>query len=310
MVHIRSIARLAAVIAIALTMSACQTLKNGRQLEAGPGLEFDAAELEVHRKSQDEVLTELMKLTALPGAQPAPPAPLWDDVIAAGMNYADGKCDAYMHALFRLNRDRRTSTAEIGLLGTATAGIMAAAKSAAKDVAIVAIAFGLASSTVDNLSSNLLYDLDPSSVRAMVQTMQTRYRSGLGKGYSSRPAAVTAIRRYAVLCLPASIEAEVNLSVKKAEPDVGKADPAKGIPPTVTNATTSAAEGSFEFDDSSALLTNFVFPGGVLNATNRRKLEGFLQSKDMNDISVVSFINTGVFAQERTRAVKFFGLSN
>lgn len=275
------------------------------QLEAGPGLQFDPKELAVHRQSQDEVLTELVKLTVAPKVKA--PNIVWDDVIAAGMDYADGKCEAYMHALFRLNRDRRTTTAQIGLLGTATAGIMAAAESAAKDVAIVAIAFGLASSTVDNLSSNLLYELDPSSVRAMVQTMQAKYRKELGVGYLTRPAAATAIRRYAVLCLPASIESEVNLSVKKASPEAVKAEPEKGQPPMVTNGITVTSDQSFQFDDGSTRLWNFVFPDGVLNVANRRKLEGFMQGLGIG-ISVVTFMSTPEFAAERVRAAKFLGL--
>jgi len=74
----------------------------------------------------------------------------WDKVIEAGMDYADLRCDEYIHALFRLNRDRKTSTAQLGLLGAASAGLMAAAEASARNVAAVAIAFGLASATVDN----------------------------------------------------------------------------------------------------------------------------------------------------------------
>lgn len=297
-----AITRWIVALTIALVISGCATIKNGRQLESGPGLQFDAAELASYRESQDKVLTELVKLTVEPDA--ATPATRWDDVIAAGMDYADGKCEAYMHALFRLNRDRRTTTTQIGLLGTAAAGIMAAVDSAARDVAIVAIAFGLASSTVDNLSSNLLYELDPSSVRALVQTMQAKYRQALGVGYLTRPAAATAIRRYAMLCLPASIEAEVNLSVKKADPDAVKAEPAKGQPPSVTNGVTITSDRRFQFDDSSAALRDFVSPNGVVNEANRSQLERFMRGRGIDGVSVVTFINTPEFAADRARAVK------
>ena len=307
MIRLHTLGRLFGAAVMVMAMSGCATLKNSMQLEAGPGLQFDEKELALHRASQDKVLDELVLLTVAPRVES--PAFVWDNIIAAGMDYADGKCEAYMHALFRLNRDRRTTTAQIGLLGTAGAGIMAAAKSAAKEVAIVAIAFGLASSTVDNLSSNLLYELDPSSVRAMVQTLQIKYRKELGVGYLSRPAAATAIRRYAVLCLPASIESEVNLSVKKARPDAVKSEPEKGQPPTVTNAITVTSDQTFQFDDSSSRLWNFVFPEGPPNDANRRRLEGFMQGRGIG-ISVVTFMSTSEFAAERVRAAKFLGLSN
>jgi hypothetical protein len=301
-----TLTRLLLAAALAAVLSGCATIRNGMQLEAGPGLQFDAKELAQYRESQDKVLAELVKLTVEPNA--SAPTTHWDEVIAAGMDYADGKCEAYMHALFRLNRDRRTTTSQIGLLGTASAGVMAAAKSAAKDVAIVAIAFGLASATVDNLSSNLLYELEPSSVRAMVQTLQATYRQQLGVGYLTRPAAATAIRRYAVLCLPASIEAEVNLSVKKAEPGTVKSDPAKGQPPSVTNGVTITSDQLFRPDDSTAVLEQFLSPNGTGSEANRRKLEAFMESRGLPKTSVVSFINGAGFAAERVNAIKFLGL--
>ena len=173
-----------------------------------------------------------------------------------------------------------------------------------ESVMISGIAFGLASSTVDNLSSNLLYELDPSSVRALVQTMQAKYRQALGVGYLTRPAAATAIRRYATLCLPASIEAEVNLSVKKADPGAVQAEPAKGQPPSVTNGVTITSDRRFQFDDSSAALRGFVFPNGVVNEANRRQLESFMRGRGIDGVSVVTFINTPEFAADRARAVK------
>ncbi|OUM00607.1 hypothetical protein A8M77_20125 [Variovorax sp. JS1663] len=262
--------------------------------------------MEAHRKAQDQVLAELYLLAQV--AAPAPGNTDWDLVVAAGMDYADRKCESYMHALFRLNRDRRTVVSEIGLLGAAAAGVMAAAKSAARDVSIVAIAFGLAGATVDNLSSNLLYDLDPSSVRSMVRTLQENYRKNLQPGYRNRPAAMSAIRSYAILCVPSNIEAEVNLSVKKAEPSVDKGDPSKGQPPSVTNAVTVVtSDEAFRNDDSGMLLRNFVFPNGRVDVERRRELEKYLADRGIR-VSVVSFIRGASFAQERAKAAAFFRL--
>ena len=299
-------ARLAAVATMALALSACATWRNVSQLESGPGSDFSPDDIKAHREAQDKVLAQLYGLANLAAAPSATGE--WDTVVAAGMDYADMKCERYMHALFRLNRDKKTVGAQIGLAGTAAAGILAATHAAAKAVEIVAISFGFAGATVDNLSSNLLYELDPSSVRTLVKTMQANYRQSVGTGYVSRPGAVNAIRSYALLCVPASIEAEVNLSVKKAQPEVQKAEPAKNQPPVVTNATTITSDQSFGDDKNSELLRKLVFPNGPADETGRRTLEQYLASRGIA-VSVVSFMNAAGFAQERVRAVQALHLA-
>lgn len=107
--------------------------------------------------------------------------------------------------------------------------------------------------------------------------MQETYRQELGTGYTNRPAALTAIRRYATLCVPASIEAEVNLSVKRAQPGATEGRPDTGQPPSVTNAITVTAEGSIMPPDDAAIrLRNFIRPGGRLNPTNQKVLIDYL----------------------------------
>lgn len=291
--------RIAALLLLAAILSGCATYRNTSQVQEGPGLEFKAADLQTFRINQEAVLNEL---TAMAGLKEGAAAEGWDHVIEAGMDFADSKCEAYMHALFRLNRDKKTVNAQIGLLGTATAGLMAAAESAAKEVAAVAILFGLASATVDNLSSNLLYDLDPSSVRTLVKTLQSRYRSNLQPGYGSRPAALRVIRGYAMLCVPANIEAEVNLAVKASTPFVNQGDPGTGQPPEVSNSEASVSAFKAKIDDNSALLRGFVFPNGKLSAANRIKLEEFIRTKKLTT-DVTSFMKLERFAAERAEAV-------
>ncbi len=290
---------IAASLLLVTLLCGCATYPNASQVKHGPGLEFKAEELNTFRVNQDAVLRELTAMAGL--AQTAGDAH-WNQVIDAGMDFADSKCEAYMHALFRLNRDKKTVNAQIGLVGAATAGLMAAAKSAANEVAAVAVLFGLASSTVDNLSSNLLYDLDPSSVRTLVKTLQSRYRSSLQTGYGSRPAALRVIRAYAMLCVPANIEAEVNLAVKGATPFVNQGDPGSGQPPEVSNAEASVSAFSARLDDNSAVLRGFVFPNGKLDTGNRIKLEEFIRSKKLAT-DVTSFMKLGRFAAERAEAV-------
>lgn len=323
----------ALALLLALGLGGCTTLRHSSLVEDGPGLDFPQAEVAAFRANQDAVLRQLFVLAGAKIDAAAPPAALtalatgqaaaqpggvpadvqlptgldWDTVIVAGMNYADLRCEAYIHALFRLNRDRKTVTTQLGLLGTASAGLMAAAESAAREVAAVAIAFGLASSTVDNLSSNLLYELEPSSVRTLVKSLQARYRGALPVGYKSRPAAMGVVRNYAALCLPASIESEVNLAVKSANPGASPGNEASGRAPVVSNSESVVASSAARYDDNTALLDAFVFPNGKLNDANRRALEQFLKGKNIQ-VDVASFSKLERYAAEREEAVRALGL--
>jgi hypothetical protein len=294
-------------------LAGCAGLNTSGYASEGPGAALDPAALASYRAAQDKALVDLALMANVGSGSVKETveadgrrsvtiqATSWDAIVKAGMEYSDHRCDRYLDALFKLNRGRKATVAQIGLLGSAAAGLMAAAKSAARDVAMVAIAFGLASSSVDTLAGSLLYELEPSSVQAIVRTLQDQYRANLGTGYNDRSAAVLAMRRYALLCVPETIEAEVNLAVKKAIPGVSPAQPALGKPPTVSNGPIVMA--TWGPDVNSALLRLFVFPNGKLDDENRRKVEAFLQSERLG-ISVVMLINGAEYAAERARAVK------
>lgn len=294
----------AAALLLAAALSGCATYRHGARVDEGPGLEFKAKEIEEFQANQNEVLGRLQAMAGLAGE---PQGADWDRVIEAGMDFADSKCEAYMHALFRLNRDKKTVNAQISLFSTAAAGLMGMAESAAKEVAAVGVLFGLANSTVDNLASNMLYELEPSSVRTLVKTLQMGFRERLQPGYSSRPAALRVIRAYAMLCVPANIEAEVNLAVKKSVPAATDGNPSTGAPPEVSNAAVTPVSFKAQVDDSTTKLREFVFPGGQLNSANRARLEQFLRGRNLT-VDVSSFMRLERFAADRAEAVRALGL--
>jgi hypothetical protein len=304
-------------------LSGCAAYDRSSLAASGPGSDFAAGEATTFREAQDALIIQLAKAAQPPtetatklaneasktGAQVTfivADKVTWDQVIRAGMDYADVRCESYLHALYRLDRDRKTAVAQTGLLGGATAGVQAALGKAAKEVAIVAILFGLAGSTIDNVASNLLYQLEPSSVRSLVKVQQMQYRANLPAGYRDRPAAMTALRDYAVLCVPANIEAQVNLAVKKSEPNTKQGDVETGQPPVVTNATITVS--TFAPDNSSSKLDAFVNPGGKLNKANDDKLLGFMAAHGVTGISTVTFNSDPKYADLRRSAAAFFKL--
>ena len=304
--HHTAIFRLALCLCLSV-LTGCATYRSATVVQDGPGLSFSPAEITSFRENQDKVLDELYALAAVDKAdgKATVVGGNWDAVIDAGMDYADVRCEAYIHALFRLNRDKKSVTNQLGLLGGASAGLMAAVDAAARNVAAVAIGFGLASSTVDNLASNLLYELDPSSVRTLVKSLQAHYRAAKGQGYASRPVAMSVMRGYASLCIPANIEAEVNVAVKSSSPMTTQGSPSTGQAPVVSNA--ESAITAVKFDDNTAKLRNFVFPNATLNAANRARLVAFLKEKQL-PVDVSSFMRLERFAEQRAQAVAALGL--
>lgn len=306
--HLAAALRLVWALAFLQMFSGCATdLSRNTEVAIGPSAEFDSTKLTASTDAQTIILTSLQRRAGLKGT------PIntsdWDKILDSGMEYADERCEAYMAALFRLNRDKKTVNSQIGLVGTATAGVMAAAKSAARDIALAAITFGLASSTVDNLSSNLLYDLDPSSVRTLVRALQQKYRDNVGKGYVTRPTVLRAIRNYAVLCVPANIEAEVNLAVKQADPGATQGNGPEGKPPEVSNSTVTV-DSSFLWDSNSSLLNDFIRNNGALDQTKLGILKATMKTAKVPDgISHVSFLNARKFEKQRADAVAILKLT-
>ena len=124
---------------------------------------------------------------------------------------------------------------------------MGLAGMAAESLAITAIAFGFASESVDNIVNSVLYQLNPSTVRAIVAESQESYREEFERNtYDSRQGAVAAIRGYLGVCLPPSIETTVNIAVMNANIEGGSlgGDLSKLIPNTAPELNVTAGDRS------------------------------------------------------------------
>ena len=146
---------------------------------------------------------------------------VWWQFVQAGMNDIDRRCDAYLTWLDNVRRSREPILNQISQTGAVTQTILAATGVGVNPMAIVAAAFGLASSTFTNVNSRLITELDHSTVQAVVLSKQTEYRKSLiGDAkdkpkviIASRPAAIYALRSYLRLCMPMTIETEINNTV-------------------------------------------------------------------------------------------------
>ncbi|HET7679894.1 MAG TPA: hypothetical protein VFK79_07135 [Xanthobacteraceae bacterium] len=149
----------------------------------------------------------------------------WTLFVQAGMNDIDQRCDAYLTWLDGVRRSQAPILKQITDTGTASSLIMQATGVGAGPIAVVAAAFGLASNTFTNITSRLILEVNGSTVQAVVLGRQKTYREELfgavGKPrtaiIASRPAAIFALRSYLRLCMPMTIETEINNTVTTFE---------------------------------------------------------------------------------------------
>ena len=143
--------------------------------------------------------------------------PPYSQVVAAGINYVDVRCDRFMDALFWFNRMRETASRQIQYVGAASAAALTILKASEELIGLAPLGIGLLDQTTNNVGRGLLYDLPPHTVRVLVEKQQQAYLQAVAKEYTSRPHAMQTIQGYAALCLPATIEAEVNRAVAATE---------------------------------------------------------------------------------------------
>jgi hypothetical protein len=143
--------------------------------------------------------------------------PAYSEVVAAGIHYADVRCERYMDALVHFNRIRETSSRQVNFAGAASAAALTILKASTELIGLAPLGFGLVDQTINNIGRGLLYDLPPHVVKQLVERQQDAYLKAVAKEYTSRPHAMQAIQGYATLCLPSTIENEVNRAIAAAE---------------------------------------------------------------------------------------------
>ncbi|MEX0953651.1 MAG: hypothetical protein WDZ83_00385 [Rhizobiaceae bacterium] len=140
-------------------------------------------------------------------------------VTLAGFNYVDDSCSQYFDRLFKLNRQRDAAKSALSVFGQTTDAILFATGASKLTMAIVAQAFGLASSLTDITAGTYLYQLPPAPTKRFVETLMVAYKDGVASQrtkITSPAVAYSYIRGYLNLCLPATIEGELINHVSSA----------------------------------------------------------------------------------------------
>ncbi len=246
--------------------------------KAGPESQIDSELISEYTANQSKALAQLKTLT---GVQ----TPSWDQVISAGLQYSDARCSDYIESLYWVNKQINADVRDVNSFGTMTTGIMGIAKSAATEIAAAAVLFGYAEETIHNNGSRVLFELEPSSIRALVEGSQKAFRSALQTGYQDQAGAFSVIREYIGLCLPSTIEAEINNAAKNAVPAAASGNPLTGEPPkvSVNKSQVNISSGRYDSDVYSLLLKSYAFPSGKKDDTRHGQLQKWLTSKKVSD---------------------------
>ncbi len=191
-------------------------------LARGPSQQFDSAAIKTFANEQAKVLVQISYNAGFEGAKPQNPDQ-WRTFVVAGFDFADSQCEAYMGALRRLEIARSRTIQQATMVGSATAGILEIVGAASSAIAITAVAFGLATATIDNVTGGLLYELKPSAVRDLVERTRFAYEENLKPdNWQDRPSSFRTIRGYVALCLPAVIEANATSAIRAARPQANR----------------------------------------------------------------------------------------
>ena len=211
----------------ALATSACAPVSE-QYFREGVGVTLNSGQLPQTTQLQDEYVYYICRQAGgfkeETAAGPSCTGADWTMFTVAGMNDIDQRCDAYLDWLDAQRRDRTPVLAQIAAMGAATAGIMGVAGAGTEAIAIAATAFGLAGQSYANWNSRLLLDVDHSTVQAVVYSRQQQYRQSIYTiSVPNRASAIYLLRQYLRLCMPITIETEINTTATLF---------AKGVPET------------------------------------------------------------------------------
>lgn len=283
-------------------LSGCASWVASEQSElaqSGTSSMIDSKLLKKYVSNQTAVVTELKIMTG-------EDSPGWDVIISAGLQYSDARCSDYVESLYWVNKQLKANVRDANSAGTLVTGIMGIAKSAASEIAAAAIIFGYAEESINNSGSRILFDLEPSSIRSLVEGSQKAFRGALLTGYNNQAGAFSVIREYIGLCLPSTIEAEINNAAKNAIQIAASGNPVTGEPPKVSinAAQVNVSTHTYGSDVYSLLLKAYAYPGGTKNSSAHAQLKNWLNLKGIND-PVGIFMMSGKYKDQWKTAVNF-----
>jgi hypothetical protein len=213
-----SIKRITGLLMVSLSgLAGCSTLDNMSALNNNTtNTILSASEIANYAANQEAVYQALLSLAGLPGHPTTTDE--WGQVIMAGVQYSNQKCENYLEAVDWAKQGRQRDSSLLGQMGTFTNGVMGITEASARDLALTAAAFGYTSAGFNTLNQDALAGLEASAVRSVVHSAQQQYVQNLDfNQYTNRIGAFNALQGYIRLCMPGNIAAEANQAVRSAK---------------------------------------------------------------------------------------------
>lgn len=260
---------LCALLLASVALGGCATMDRGRDKLAAYGDNvpaLDSRKVDAFVTGQNEVYDRLVMLAPVDAGDYRP-------IVDGGMMYVDLRCARYMDALFWFNRAREGTNRQLGYLGSASAAILEIVGASRELMSLTPLGIKFASETVDNVGKGLLYDLSPAAIRSIVDEQQIAFKKAIeGNRYRSKTAALQVIQAYVMLCLPASIEGQVEKAVTEAKFQEKQEPAPKPTPtptPTAGERSTTGGDAKSAKADAPTTSSHLVSgAGGTVTATS------------------------------------------
>ena len=148
----------------------------------------------------------------------------WYNVILTGFNTVDDACQVYISDLWKFERQKNRIKDVINASGAATAAIIGAnSHPSATTLTQLAQAVGLGSMLTGTIGDSYLFAQDPATIGKIVKKLQAAYRNDLANNRNSAAYPIDSYaavyyhtREYLALCLPPTIQAQIQDLLAKA----------------------------------------------------------------------------------------------
>ncbi|ESY09170.1 hypothetical protein NKK48_29005 [Mesorhizobium sp. C386A] len=193
-------------VVIAIALQGCSNTDR-QYFDSGIGTELGYSNLPNQTASQNSYIRYICEQAGSANCS----AVDWNTFVQAGMNDIDERCDGYLAWLDARRRSNGAVLDQISDTQTAAEAVLIATKAGSLAISLVGTALGFARETFNNVNSRLLMEVNHSTVQSIVLSSQTRFREDLRtKSIGTRPQAVYALRQYLRICMPFTIETEIN----------------------------------------------------------------------------------------------------
>ena len=206
------------ILMTAIGLAGCADLS----LRKGISPALDAGAVETAAMNQSRIIDALARDAGFDHPQDTESVNYYE-VAVTGFNYVDDQCRAYFDEMFFIDRGRSQIKSGLAAAGATTAAVLGLTSASTLSMAVVASAFGFASNSTDIITGTYLYALPPATTQALVAKLQMKYRDEAAQrklDIGSRAESYHQIQNYLALCLPPTIEAEIENAVNGAKPTV------------------------------------------------------------------------------------------